>query len=147
MNGIDAIIKTAMENVYIVLIVTDMMTDTVTIDAMIVTVTATATVIVIVHGIAVAASHAAHLVHRQLTVVTAASRLEVEAAVMNDHPMVTHAMDMMVVTKQSDIGVTITPAIAHASKVNVLANTIILVRNVYRTARCTFTDWSQRDGT
>ena len=128
-NGIDAIIKTTMVNVYIVLTVTDTMTTAGTIDAMIETVTATATVIVIVHGIAVAASHAVHLVTHQLTVVTAASRHAAEAAVMNDHPMVTHAMDMMVVTKLSDIGVTTTPAIARALKVNVLANTVILVRN------------------
>jgi hypothetical protein len=130
-NGVDAIIKTAMENVYIVLIVTDMMTDTVTIDTMIVTATATATatVIVTVHGIAVAVSRAVHLVGRQLSVVTAASRHAAEAAVMNDHLMVTHAMDMTVVTRRSDIGLTITTAIAHALKVNVLANTVILVRN------------------
>jgi hypothetical protein len=145
-----------MENVYIVLIVTDMMTDTVTIDTMIVTVTATvtatatATGIVIVHGIAVAASHAVHLVTRQLTAMTAASRHEVEAAVMNDHPMVTHAMDM-VVTKLSDIGVTTTPAIARASKVNVLASTVILVRNdqvhLHRlvTARWYLMSHAQRD--
>ena len=48
---------------------------------------------------------------------------------MNDHLMVTHAMDMTVVTRQSDIGLTITTAIARALKVNVLANTAILVRN------------------
>lgn len=134
-NGIDAIIKTAMENVYIALIVTDMMTGTVTIDTMIVTatatviVTATATVNVTIHGIAVAVSRAVHLVSRQLTVVTAASRHAAEAAVMNDHLMVTHAMDMTVVTRQSDIGIMITTTIARALKVNVLANTVILVRN------------------
>jgi hypothetical protein len=130
-NGIDAIIKTAMENVYIVLIVTDMMTDTVTIDTMIVTatVTATATVIVTVHGIAVAVSRAVHLVSRQLSVVTAASRHAAEAAVMNDHLMVTHAMDMTVVTRQNDIGIMLTTTIDHALKVNVLANKVILVRN------------------
>jgi len=104
-----------------------MMTGTVTIDTMIVT--ATATVNVTIHGIAVAVSHAVHLVSRQLTVVTAASRHAAEAAVKNDHLMVTHAMDMTVVTRRSDIGLTITTAIAHALKVNVLANTAILVRN------------------
>jgi hypothetical protein len=130
-NGIDAIIKTTMVNVYIVLTVTDTMTDTVTIDAMIVTatVTATATVIVTVHGIAVAVSRAVHLVSRQRTVVTAASRHAAEAAVMNDHLKVTHAMDMTVVTRRNDIGFTITTAIAHALKVNVLADTVILVWN------------------
>jgi hypothetical protein len=134
-NGIDAIIKTAMENVYIVLIVTDMMTDTVTIDTMIMTATATAiatataTVIVTVPGIAVAVSRAVHLVSRQLTVVTAASRHAAEAAVMNDHLMVTHAMDMMAVIRQDVIGLTITTAIARAMTVNVLANTVIHVRN------------------
>ena len=128
-NGIDAIIKTAMENVYIVLIVTDMMTDTVTIDTMIVTATATATVIVTVHGIAVAVSRAVHLVSRQRTVVTAASRHAAEAAVMNDHLMVTHAMDMTVVTRQNDIGIMLTTTIDRALKVNVLANKVILVRN------------------
>jgi hypothetical protein len=134
-NGVDAIIKTAMENVYIALIVTDMMTGTVTIDTMIVTatatviVTATATVNVTIHGIAVAVSRAVHLVTRQLSVVTAASRHAAEAAVMNDHLMVTHAMDMIAVTRQDDINLTITTAIARALTVNVLANTVILVRN------------------
>ena len=150
-NGIDAIIKTAMENVYIVLIVTDMMTDTVTIDTMIVTATATATVIVTVQGIAVAVSRAVHLVSRQLTVVTAASRHAAEAAVMNDHLMVTHAMDMMAVTRQDDIGLTITTAIARALTVNVLANPVIHVRNdqvhLHRlvTARWYLTPHARRD--
>ena len=130
-NGTDAIIKTAMENVCIVSIVTAAMTNAVTIDAMILTVTVivTVTVTVILHETVVAVSHAVHHEDRQLKVVTTASRLAVEAAVMNDHHMVTHAIDMMVVTKQSDIGVTITTAIARVLKVNILTNKVILVRN------------------
>ena len=130
-NGTDAIIKTAMENVCIVSIITAAMTNAVTIDAMILTVTVivTVTVTVILHETVVAVSHAVHHEDRQLKVVTTASRLAVEAAVMNDHHMVTHAIDMMVVTRQSDIGVTITTAIARVLKVNILTNKVILVRN------------------
>ena len=76
-----------------------------------------------------AVPHAVHHEDRQLKVVTTASRLAVEAAVMNDHHMVTHAIDMMVVTGQNDIGVTITTAIARVLKVNILTNKVILVRN------------------
>jgi hypothetical protein len=130
-NGTDAIIKTAMENVCIVSNVTATMTSAVTIDAMILTVTVivTVTVTVILHETVVAVSHAVHHEDRQLKVVTTASRLAVEAAVMNDHHMVTHAIDMMVVTGQNDIGVTITTAIARVLKVNILTNKVILVRN------------------
>ena len=130
-NGTDAIIKTAMENVCIVSIVTAAMTNAVTIDAMNLTVTVivTVTVTVILHETVVAVSHAVHHEDRQLKVVTTASRLAVEAAVMNDHHMVTHAIDMMVVTGQNDIGVTITTAIARVLKVNILTNKVILVRN------------------
>jgi hypothetical protein len=132
-NGTDAIIKTAMENVCIVSNVTATMTNAVTIDAMIVTVTVTVivtvTVTVILHETVVAVSHAVHHEDRQLKVVTTASRLAVEAAVMNDHHMVTHAIDMMVVTGQNDIGVTITTAIARVLRVSILTNKVILVRN------------------
>ena len=48
---------------------------------------------------------------------------------MNDHLMVTHAMDMTVVTRQNDIGIMLTTTIDRALKVNVLANKVILVRN------------------